>query len=148
MRERLPPYIVKCFSVSGFSDIDAIAEMCTDDGPKNSVSVIKSFIDKQKANHPKCMGPHQLPNDPFEFPPGHRLRIQKLINDIKCRSGVKNSTRQSRVKTKKQKVETTNDDMDDGNLPTATNEIRKKLQSGVRITVTVCYKKMCITQFL
>ena len=83
--------------VSGFDDIDAIAEMCTDDGPKNSVSVIENFIDKRKANHPKCMGPHQLPNDRFEFPPGHRLRIQKFINDVKCRSGVKNSTRQTRL---------------------------------------------------
>ena len=123
----LPPYIVECFSVSGFDDIDAIAEMCTDDGPKNSVSVIESFIDKRKANHPKCMGPHQSPNDPFEFLPGHRLRIQKFINDVKCRSGVKNSTRQIRVKTKKRKVETTYHDMDDGDIPTATDKIRKKV---------------------
>ena len=53
------------------------------------------------------MGPHQMPNDSLEFPPIHRLRIQKFINDVKCQSGVNNFTKQIRIKAKKRKVETT-----------------------------------------
>ena len=83
MRDKLPPYVVECFMVSGFDDIDAMVEMNTSDGPKNSITIIESYIDKRKSDLPNCMGPNHLPHLPFEFPPGHRIRIQKFITEIK-----------------------------------------------------------------
>ena len=66
------------FLVSGFDGVDAIIEINTDDdGLKSSISSIENFIDKRKAEFPKCVGPNQMLNIPFEFPPGHRIRIQK-----------------------------------------------------------------------
>ena len=130
MRERLPPYIVECFLVSGFDDIDAIVEMNTDDGPKNTISVVESFIDKRKANLPQCMGLHQMPNDPFEFPPGHRLRIKKFVSEMKCQNGITNTTKQMKTKpkSKKQKVENTDSENEgDDSIPTVKDEIRKKI---------------------
>ena len=47
MRDKLPPYVVECFMVSGFNDIDAIVEMNTSDGSKNSIKIIESYNDKR-----------------------------------------------------------------------------------------------------
>ena len=45
LKEKLPPYIVEFFLVSGFDGVDAIIEMNTDDdGPKSSISSIENFI--------------------------------------------------------------------------------------------------------
>ena len=80
---------MECFLVSGFDDVDAFVEMNTDDdGPKSSISLIENFIDKRKAELPKCVGPNQILNIPFEFPPGHRIRIQKIVKEVKGRYGV------------------------------------------------------------
>ena len=115
MKEKLSFYIVECFLVSGSDDIESIVEMNIDDVPKNSINVIESYIDKGKASLPQCIGPNQLPNTPFEFRSGHRIRIEKSIHNIKCKYGVKKSmVKETKGKSKKRKLEVT--DCDDVNI--------------------------------
>ncbi len=66
--------------VSGFDDEDVISEMDTRDGLNNSITVI---VDKRKSDLPNCMSPTNLSHLPFEFPPGHRIRIENFINQVK-----------------------------------------------------------------
>ena len=83
MRKKLPTYIVESLLVSGYDDIVSIAGMNLDEGPKNSISEIEQYIDKRKANYPQCLRPNHPENAPFEFPPGHKIRIEKFVCDIK-----------------------------------------------------------------
>ena len=46
MKEKLPPYIVRCFLAAGFDTIEVIASMDVSENPENSISVIESFIEK------------------------------------------------------------------------------------------------------
>ena len=54
----MPQYIVECFIVTGFDDLDAIIEMNVDDGPSSTVHTIEQYIDKRKHALPQCMGPN------------------------------------------------------------------------------------------
>ena len=80
MKEKFSDYIVQCFTMSGFNDIDAIMEMNVDEGAGNSISTIEEFIDHH--SFPSCMNPY-LHNHPFEFPPGHRIRIRHFVKETK-----------------------------------------------------------------
>ena len=75
-----------------------------DDGPKNSITIIENFIDKRKAKLPNCMSMNQTPDLPFEFPPGHRIRIQKFIAYIKNGCGVAKTVKALKIHTKKGNV--------------------------------------------
>lgn len=85
MRDRLPPYVVKCFLVAGFDTPDVIASMDTSENPGNSITIIESFIDKYYSGHkdfyPTCTVP--TAQQPFIFPPGHRLRISNFVSEVK-----------------------------------------------------------------
>ncbi len=83
MKAKLPSYIGKCFLVSGCDDVESIVEINTTDSP------IQNYIEKRKACFPKCIGPHQSPDTSFEFPPGHRIRIEKFIKSEKHQHAVK-----------------------------------------------------------
>ena len=125
---------MECFLVSGFDDVDAIVEMNTDDdGPKSSISLIENFIDKRKAELPKCVGPNQILNIPFELPPGHRIRIQKFVKEVKGRYGVLKKHKAEKlpnVNAKRQKLEIEKDDNEDnGDISSTTDEIRRKVIS-------------------
>ena len=80
LKAKLPEYIVQSFMMSGFDDIETILQMDIGEGPNNSIDAIEKFINKKR--FPSCMGPHQLVDETFEFPPGHKLKIQKFIRDI------------------------------------------------------------------
>ena len=82
IEQRLPTYIANCFSATGFDDLQSIREMDTCNGPNNSIKVIEEYIDKRKIELPLCMGPMHSSTLPFEFHPGHHIRIIKLINEI------------------------------------------------------------------
>ena len=72
-----------------------------DDGPKNSITIIENFINKCKAKLLNCMSMNQTPDLPFEFPPGHRIRIEKFIAYIKNRCGVAKIVKALKIHTKK-----------------------------------------------
>ncbi len=88
MKQKLPTYIVESLLVSGFDDVVSIAGMNLDDGPKNTIKEIEQYIEGRKVNYPQCMSPSQPPNAPFEFPPGHKIRIEKFVRDVKWKQGL------------------------------------------------------------
>ena len=59
-------------------------------------------------------GPNQIPNTPFEFPPGHRIMIEKFVNNVKHHNKIKKATvqdmkpRKTNQRPKKRKVESSN----------------------------------------
>ena len=46
MKDKLPPYIARCFLAAGFDSTEVIALMDTSENPNNSISVIETFIEK------------------------------------------------------------------------------------------------------
>ena len=89
MTEKLPLYVVKCFEAAGFDTLEVIAEMNVGNEPGNSIEQIEHFITDQ------------FPDDPEyqrgkKFPPGHKIRIQRLVEEVK-----QNLSRKSQGKGKK-----------------------------------------------
>ncbi len=56
-------------------------------GPGNSITVIEEFIEKRYPRDPEYYGfqPSATYVLPFEFPPGHRLRICKFVQEVRTR---------------------------------------------------------------
>lgn len=76
MKEALPSYIVKCFTAAGFDTLEVIAKMDVSDKPGNSIEQIEHFISDEYPNDPEYMRGKK-------FPPGHKIRIQDFVNDVK-----------------------------------------------------------------
>ncbi len=144
MRDRLPSYVVECFVVSGFDDVESITEMNTNEGPKNSIKIIESYIEKRKTAIKKCLGPNHLPNLPFEFPPGHRIRIQKFVQELKIRHKQKtiepflplNTTPPGMKRSSKKRKIEGDETMIMDSIPFTTNQIRKKIVNWSKINLT------------
>ena len=86
MRDNLPPYIVRCFLAAGFDTTEVISSMDTSEDTGNSISAIESFITKYYPGHKDfCCTPAHAPGvqQPFVFPPGHRIRITNFISEVK-----------------------------------------------------------------
>ena len=121
--------------MSGFDDIDAIMEMDIQDGPKNSITVIESYIEKRKLELEKCMGPNQSLSLPFEFPPGHRIRISKFVDKIQHQYGHHKKSVPKTAKRRKLdslEVQDRDDRNDHDDIPTVTNEIRRKVTNWAK----------------
>ena len=89
MTEKLPLYVVKYFEVAGFDTLKVIAEMNIGNEPGNSIEQIEHFI------------ADQFPDDPEyqrgkKFPPGHKIRIQRFVEEVK-----QNQSRKSQGKGEK-----------------------------------------------
>ena len=91
-------YVVKCLEIAGFDTLDVIAEMNVGNEPGNSIEQIEQFIAEQ------------FPDDPDyqkgkKFHPGHQIRIQKFVEEVKqnqSREGQKKaSSRRSKKWTQK-----------------------------------------------
>ena len=139
MEQRLPKYIVECFKVSGFDDIDAIHEMNVTTQP-NSINVIEKYIDKHKAQFPQCMGP-TTSSMPFEFPPEHHIRIRKVLKELQDQYGISPGntlSKQCRSSVNKQKASAaanpnkrykSNDDEEVDTITTVKADISKRIAS-------------------
>jgi len=80
LEEKLPLYIVNCFKLSGFDEINVISEMDISEKSGNSIEKIEKFIQKKFATSPYHNPfPAMMP---FEFPPGHRLRICNFVKEV------------------------------------------------------------------
>ena len=88
-KSRMPPHIIHCFVVSGFDEIESVLEMDASEGPTNSIEVIERYINSRKVHYPQCMDPNQPRDIPFEMSPGHRIRVDKFVLDMKQRYGCK-----------------------------------------------------------
>ena len=147
LESKLPDYIAQSFLKCGFDEIEDIAEMDVGEGPNNSISVMEKYIDKKR--FPECMGPNQLDDEPFEFPPGHRLKIKRFITEVKQmhkpQRSLKRKVKSPRKRSKKIKTDDspsislsslTSSESEQSDLSTcstiatinaATNEIRAKV---------------------
>ena len=67
-----------CFQKAGFDSVDAIDGMDGD----TIIEEMEQYIDKRKHHYPSCIGPDGVPELPFEFPPGHKVRIKKFIKKV------------------------------------------------------------------
>ena len=88
MSEKLPPYVVNCLQAAGYDVPEVIAEMDISDGPNNSIKVIENFIEKRYPGNPDyfCFHSSSIPSSktlPFEFPPGHRVRIHNFVREVR-----------------------------------------------------------------
>ena len=127
MKQKLPEYIVQCFIMSGFDDIDAVTEMNIGNESGNSIETIEKYVDCHKFEN--CRSPFQSSETPFHFPPGHIVRIKKFVGEIKAKysdtaSKQKHSMQACKKKTvKQQRCEQTADD----DITSVTAEIREKV---------------------
>lgn len=134
LQEKLPSYVVNCFIATGFDDVESIVEMDLGgtSSARDSISVIEQYIDQRKVELPNCMGPSCSSTLPFEFPPGHKIRIKKFIQYVKSLYG-DSDTVEDTVKhngPKKRKVQSgPNDGL---NIPTVKNDILKRISSWLR----------------
>ena len=84
MKESLPDYIVNCMLAAGYDDIKIISAMDVTDSEGNSISIIENFIEKRFKGDPDYCHNHISKSSlPFEFPPGHRLRICNFVHAVK-----------------------------------------------------------------
>ena len=91
MREKLPAYVVKCLLAAGFDSAEVISSMDVTEGPKNSIEVIETFIDKHFRGNEEYYSSPVLASRPFVFPPGHKIRIVNFVSEVS--SAIKASKR-------------------------------------------------------
>ena len=84
MKKSLPGYVVNCMLAAGYDDMNVISAMNVSDDQGNSISMIENFIQKHfKGDAEYSHSPTSKSLLPFEFPPGHRIRICNFVNEVK-----------------------------------------------------------------
>ena len=85
MKLKLPGYVTKCFLASGFDSEEAIASMdVTINGPENSIKIMEAYIEKHFSHDPSMHSVFSFDHGmPFEFPPGHKVRICSFVKEVK-----------------------------------------------------------------
>jgi len=93
MEERLPRYVMNCLCAAGCDDLEVIASLDVTEGENSScISGIENYIERRHKNNTEMLPPcHSSESDsslPFEFPPVHRIRIFKFVEEVKqlCKS--------------------------------------------------------------
>ena len=103
--------------------------MNLDDSPKNSIKV----IEERKTDYPQCIRPNESLTSTFEFPPGHKIRIESFVRDIKLKHGGSTNKREGNSikggRSKKRKIYTDIDCDEDQveSISNVTNDKRKRL---------------------
>jgi hypothetical protein len=137
-------YVVQCLLAAGYDAVDAISAIDDD-----TISEIEKYIDKRKQHYPQCMRPDwssrpdgSRPDDtcqsslPFEFPPGHRIRINKFAQTIKSQftpkvsfpPSKKRKCKDSLTSSKKKKYEDSESESETKeDIHSVTGTIRKKI---------------------
>lgn len=129
LREHLPHYIVNCFVVTGFDNMESICDMDISNGPGNSITEMENYIDTRKTHLPSCLGPNDVPSFPFQFPPGHRIQITKLVSRIQKEHA--QLTKPPPIKKQKQQSDVIMTTIVE-DIPAVTNEIRRKLVQWIK----------------
>ena len=85
MKQKLPSYIVKCVVSAGFDEVEVLCSMDTSENPSNSIERIEKYIERKFASSPEH---NPFSSSPFEFSPGHRIRLCNFIREVKslCRN--------------------------------------------------------------
>lgn len=91
LMEKLPRYVAKCLKVAGYDDAETIADMDISEGPSNTIQIIEEYIEKRYHDNVEYCGCQASSTLPFEFPPGHRVRIRKFVENVRklvCKQSV------------------------------------------------------------
>ena len=92
MKQKLPPYIVNCVVSAGFDEVEVLSSMDTSENPGNSIEKIK-FIERKFASSSVH---NPFSSSPFEFSPGHRIRLSYFIREVKTLCRNKNDVKVNR----------------------------------------------------
>ena len=136
MQERLPRYVVNCFQAAGYDELEVIASMDTTEGETNSISKIEKYIDSHHKSNPDMLPSYSSESFnslPFEFPPGHRVRICNFVQEIKQLYRNTKSTNVStkhckQMSAKRLKLMTQQPD----ELPLSVDEIAQQVHESIR----------------
>lgn len=144
MKQKLPDYVVKCLLSAGYDEIEVLSTMDTSEKQGNSIEKIESFIEKKHADNSEH---DPFLSHPFEFPPGHRIRMSNFIRELnKLRrklSPVKPCVAQKRLHshmhsnsgsstTKRMKVVSANDTDNDDNEVLTALQVSKQVRSCMK----------------
>ena len=105
MKQALPEYVVNCFFAAGYDTTDVITAMDISENPGNSIELIEKYISERYPKDPRyCNNPDSdiLLAKPFEFPPGHRIRICNFICALRKKIQGENNLTVSSRKRKQQ----------------------------------------------
>ena len=96
MREKLPSYIVNRFLAAGYDSKEIITSMDVTNRKGNSIGEIEKYIERSFSDDETMRSPFPSPKHPYEFPPGHRIRICNFVQEVKkkCRHTVSLTTGQ------------------------------------------------------
>ena len=103
MKDCLPEYVVNCFLAAGYDVTEVIAAMDVSESPGNSIESIENYIserypkDPRYSNNPDCE--IYCSSKPFEFPPGHKIRIRNFI--LELRKKMHDATQRATTNTRK-----------------------------------------------
>ena len=86
MQKRLPKYVMNCLQAAGYDELEVIASMDTNEGEASSISKIEKYIERHHKTNPDMLPSYSTESCtslPFEFPPGHCIRICNFIQEVK-----------------------------------------------------------------
>ena len=85
MHSALPSYVVKCLILAGYDEKEVIKSMDTSEKVGNSISMIEQYIEERHKDDPDLIPGVSTthPEFPFQFPPGHRIRICNFVRKVK-----------------------------------------------------------------
>lgn len=98
MQAKLPKYVVNAFLAAGYDTLEVIADI--DEG---SLQEIEQFISESYPSDPKYLPNACLTGHGLKFPPGHRKRILKFVEETK-NSIIRGRKRQNRPSTQRPRV--------------------------------------------
>ena len=147
MQQQLPRYVVNCLQAAGYDELEVIASMDTNEGEASSISKIEKYIEKYHKSNPDMLPSYSTESStslPFEFPPGHRIRICNFVHEIKQ---LYRNTRSLNVSTKLSRSATEKRlkliPQPEDKLPLSVDEITcqvvQKVQANRRVTDTTVY---------
>jgi len=79
---------MNCLQAAGYDDLEVIVSMDVAESEKSScISKIEEFIERRHKSNADMLPP-QYPSEtvnslPFEFPPGHHVRICNFVYEVK-----------------------------------------------------------------
>jgi len=85
MQQKLPEYVINCFHASGFDSEEVISTMdVTSDGSENTMKIMEAYMEKHYSHDPSMRSKFSASLEgPFEFPPGHKVKICNFVKEVK-----------------------------------------------------------------
>ena len=105
MKQKLPPYIVNCIVSARFDKVKVLSSMDTSENPGNSIEKIMKFIEQKFATSSVH---NPFSSSPFEFSPGHRIRLSNFMREVTTLCQNKNDVKVNRKRKMESQFEKVN----------------------------------------